>query len=36
MGLEVLRGRISHYRAERHFADFVFTASGARARSQAR
>ncbi|PTD94950.1 putative type VI secretion system effector [Pseudothauera lacus] len=25
MGLEVLRGRISHYRAERHFADFVFT-----------
>ena len=24
MGLEVLRGRISHYRAERHFADFVF------------
>ncbi len=25
MGLEVLRGRISHYQAERHFADFVFT-----------
>ncbi len=25
MGLEVLRGRVSHYRAERHFADFVFT-----------
>ena len=25
MGLEVLRGRISHYLAERHFADFVFT-----------
>ena len=25
MGLEVLRGRISHYRAERHFADFVIT-----------